>query len=42
MPTISQDAWRPPVTNVVNLVLAEQYVLVAEGLVMVPAGGRSA
>jgi DNA-binding NarL/FixJ family response regulator len=37
MPTISQDAWRPPVTNVVNLVLAEQYVLVAEGLRMLLA-----
>jgi len=30
------------VTNVVNLVLAEQHVLVAEGLVMVPVGGGPA
>jgi DNA-binding NarL/FixJ family response regulator len=32
MPTTYQNAWRSFVTNVVNLVLAEQYVLVAEGL----------
>lgn len=37
MPTTSQNAWRPLVTNVVNLVLAEQHVLVAEGLGMLLA-----
>ena len=34
MPTTSQNAWRPLVTNVVTLLLADQHVLVAEGLGM--------
>jgi DNA-binding NarL/FixJ family response regulator len=37
MPTTYQNAWRPPVTNVVTLLLADQHVLVAEGLEMLLA-----
>jgi DNA-binding NarL/FixJ family response regulator len=37
MPTTCQNPWRSLVTNVVNLVLAEQHVLVAEGLGMLLA-----
>jgi DNA-binding NarL/FixJ family response regulator len=37
MPTTSQDAWRPLVTNVVTLLLADHHVLVAEGLGMLLA-----
>ena len=37
MPTTSQDTWRPLVTNVVTLLLADQHVLVAEGLGMLLA-----
>ena len=37
MPTTWQNPWRSLVTNVVNLVLAEQHVLVAEGLKMLLA-----
>ena len=37
MPTTPQNAWRSLVTNVVNLVLADQHVLIAEGLGMLLA-----
>jgi DNA-binding NarL/FixJ family response regulator len=37
MPTTEQDAWKPLVIDVVNLVLADQHVLVAEGLGMLLA-----
>jgi DNA-binding NarL/FixJ family response regulator len=37
MPTTCQNPWRSLVTDVVNLVLAEQHVLVAEGLGMLLA-----